>query len=82
MLEYGRIDVPQGTDVNKKSSSKQCNIFHYWYFLNKRSKLQPYVCNECHGLTQKAMSPNNVTIVSVVTSVQTMLQLNHSCYMS
>ena len=35
MLEYDRIDVSQGIDVNKTNASKECDICHYWYFLNK-----------------------------------------------
>ena len=30
-------DVFEGIDVNKTSESKECNIFHYWYFLTKVS---------------------------------------------
>ena len=30
MLYYDRIDVSKGTDVNKTSDSKECNIYHYW----------------------------------------------------
>ena len=32
MLEYDRIDVSKGTDVNKTILSKECDICHYWYF--------------------------------------------------
>ena len=32
MIEYERIDVPEGTDVDKKKLSKECDICHYWYF--------------------------------------------------
>ena len=32
MLEYHRIDVSKGTDVNKTILSKECDICHYWYF--------------------------------------------------
>ena len=32
-------------DVNKTSSSKECLICHYWYFLDKGFKFQPDVCN-------------------------------------
>ena len=32
MLYYDRIDVSEGTDVNKTTASKKCNICHYWYF--------------------------------------------------
>ena len=34
MLCYGRIDVSEEIDVNKTSTSKECDICHYWYFLN------------------------------------------------
>ena len=32
MLEYDRIDISEGIDVNKTSASKECEICHYWYF--------------------------------------------------
>ena len=35
MLEYERIDISEGIDTNKTSASKECNICHYWYFLDK-----------------------------------------------
>ena len=37
MLYFDRIDVSEGTDVNKTSASKECDICHYWYFLNHSS---------------------------------------------
>ena len=65
MLEYDRIDVSKGTDVNKTILSKECDICHYWYFKDIGFKYQPYLCNGCHDLMQKAMSSNNVAIVYV-----------------
>ena len=44
MLNYDRIDV------TKTNESKECDICHYFYFLNKRFKFQPHVCNRCHDL--------------------------------
>ena len=32
MLEYDRIDISEGIDVNKTNASKECDICHYWYF--------------------------------------------------
>ena len=29
MLYFDRIDVSEGTDVNKTSASKECDVFHY-----------------------------------------------------
>ena len=33
MLYFNRIDVFEGTDVNKTSASKECDVCHYWHFL-------------------------------------------------
>ena len=33
MVHYDRIDVFEEVNVNKASESKECNIFHCWYFL-------------------------------------------------
>ena len=35
MLECDRIDISEGIDINKTNASKECNICHYWYFLDK-----------------------------------------------
>ena len=35
---FDRIEVSEGTDINKASSSKECDICHYWCFLNKSFK--------------------------------------------
>ena len=32
MLEYYRIDILEGIDLNKTSASKESIICHYWYF--------------------------------------------------
>ena len=65
MVEYDKIDISEGIDINKASASKTCDICHYWYFLNKNFTYEPYLCNGCHDLMQKAMNFNNVAIVSI-----------------
>ena len=65
MLEYERIDISEGIDVNKTNLSKECDICHYWYFKDIGFKYEPYLCNGCHDLMQKAMSFNNIAIVYV-----------------
>ena len=66
MLECDRIDISEGIDINKSSDkSKECHICHYWYFLDKNFRYQPYLCNGCHDLMQKGMNFNEVAIVSV-----------------
>ena len=44
MLEYDRIDISESIDTNKTSASKECNICHYWYFLDKNFNYEPYLC--------------------------------------
>ena len=29
MIYFDRIDVSEGTDINKTSASKQCDVCHY-----------------------------------------------------
>ena len=53
MLEYKRIDISEGIDVNKTNLSKECDICHYWYFKNIGFKYEPNLCNGCHDLMQK-----------------------------
>ena len=65
MLEYDRIDISEGIDINKTNLSKQCDICHYCYSKSIGSKYDPYLCNGCHDLMQKAMVFNNVATVYV-----------------
>ena len=65
MLEYYRIDISEGIDVNNTSASKECDICHFWYFKDIGFKYEPYLCNDYHDLMQKAMSFDNVAIVYV-----------------
>ena len=51
MLEYDKIDISEGIDVNKSNDkSKECDICHYWYVSDKNFIYQPYLCNGCHDL--------------------------------
>ena len=65
MLEYERIDISEEIDVNKTNLSKECNICHYWYFKDIGFKYEPYLCNRCHDLMQKAMGFNNIAIAYI-----------------
>ena len=65
MLEYDQIGISEGVDVNKTNLSKECDIFHCWYFKGTGFKYEKYLCNGCHELMQKSMGFNNVAIVYV-----------------
>ena len=63
MLQYDRIKVSEGIDIKKTKASKECDICHYWYFLDKGFKYEPYLSNSCRDLMQKAMNFNDAAIV-------------------
>ena len=58
MLYYDRLDISEGINVNKTSKSKEWDICHYWYFLNKAFKFQPDVCNGCHHVLMMSINPS------------------------
>ena len=55
MIEYERIDISEGIDLNKTNLSKECDICHYQYFKDIGFKYETYLYNGCHDLMQKAM---------------------------
>ena len=65
MLCFDRIEVSEGLDVNKINKSKQCDICHYWYFLNKGFKFQSNVCNRCHDLLIMSMNLSDIPILNI-----------------
>ena len=78
MLEYEIIYISEVIDLNKSDKSKECDVCHYWYFLDKHFNYEPYLCNVCHDLMQKAMSYNDVAVFSIKGSDFRI----HSWYMS
>ena len=64
MLQYEKIDVSEGIDVNKTSASKECELCHYWFFKDVGFKFEEHVCNKCHDLWTMAYSLKNIVILS------------------
>ena len=64
MLYCDRIGVPGGINFNQTSASKECDICHYWYFLDKRFRFQPYICNKCHDVLM--MSINHSSDIAIL----------------
>ena len=65
MLHFDRIDVSERIDVNKTCASKECDICHYWCFLDYSFKFQPNVCNRCHDLLMMSMNLGDITILHI-----------------
>ena len=64
MLQYQKIDVSEGIDVNKTSASKECKLCHYWFFKDIEFKFEEHVCNKCHDLLTIAHSLKDIAILS------------------
>ena len=40
MLQYQKVDVSEGIDVNKTSESEKCELCHYWFLKMLDSNLK------------------------------------------
>ena len=67
-LYFDGIDVSGGIEVNKTSKSKECDICHYWYFLNKTFKFQLNVCNGYYDLLM-FMNLSDIAILNIKGSI-------------
>ena len=65
MVQYEKIDVSEGIDVNKTSVSKEYMLCHYWYFKDVGFKFQPHVCNKCRDILMTAYKLKNIAILNV-----------------
>ena len=77
MLEYDRIDISEGIDINKTNKSKERMLCHYWHFLDKHFSNGPYLCDGCSNMMQKSMDFKIIAIVYVKGSAYRI----HFCYM-
>ena len=64
MLRYQNIDVSEGIDVNKTNASKECELYHYWFFKDIRFKFEEHACSKCHDLLTIAYSLKDIAILN------------------
>ena len=65
MLEYDRIDISEGIDINKcEETSKKCSLCKFYYFLDKNFKYRPYLCDGCYDMSAKVVTMQNLTIIN------------------
>ena len=64
MLQYEKIDVSEGIDVNKTSALKECELCHYWFFKVIGFKFEEHVCNGCHDFLTIGYSLKELAILS------------------
>ena len=85
MLEYDRIDLSEGIDVNKTSNSRECSFCHCYYFLDINFNCQKYLCDGCHDMSMKANSMQNLAIAYSDSNAYrinfTFMDLNEATYL-
>ena len=75
MLADERIDISDGIDVNKSDESKECTLYHYWYFLEKSFSYGPYLCDGCYNMTQKCNKLKNIAIIRIKKTAQNLFSV-------
>ena len=55
MLEYDKINISEGIDINKcEKTSRKCSLCKFYYFLDKN----------CYDMSMKAVSMQNLSIIN------------------
>ena len=65
MLCFNRINISEGINVNKISESKEGDIFHNWYFLNKGIHFNQMSTNRCYDLLMMSINLINIAILRI-----------------
>ena len=65
MLYFHRIDISHCIDANKINALKKCNLYHYWYFLDKGFTFQLNACNGCHDFLMVSLSLNYIAALKI-----------------
>ena len=55
MVEYDKIEISEGIDVNKTNEPKEREICHYWCFKDIGFRYEPYLRKGCHDLNDVAI---------------------------
>ena len=56
MLEYNRIDISEGIDINRcEETSRKCSLRKFYYFLDKNFKYGPCLCDGCCDMSMKTL---------------------------
>ena len=66
MLEYDRINISEGININKcEKTSRKYSLCKFYYFLDKNFKYGPYLCDGCCDMFMKTVSTQNLTIINL-----------------
>ena len=48
-----------------KQVYQECDICHYWYFLNYSFTFQPNVCNRCRNLLMTSLNLSDIAVLNI-----------------
>ena len=65
MLYYDKTNVFEGIHVNNTSKTRECDICHYWYFLDKGLKFQRGICSCCHDALMILLNLSDIAILNI-----------------
>ena len=65
MLYYHKTNISEGIDVNNTSKTRECDICHYWYFLDKGFKFQRGFCRWCHDALMILLNLSDIAILNI-----------------
>ena len=66
MLEYDRIDISEGIDINKcEETFRRCCLCKFYYFLDKNFSYGPFSCNGCYNMSLKVVSMQSLAIINL-----------------
>ena len=72
MLYFNRINVSEGVNIKKTSTSKECIVCYCWQFLDKEFKFQLNVCNACYDVLMMSMNFSSIAFLNI-------LAVDYSC---
>ena len=64
MLQYEKIDISEGIDIDKTNTSKEYMLCHYWHFQDVGFKFELHVCNKCHDVFMTPYKLKNIAILT------------------
>ena len=80
MLYCDRVDISEGVDPTKSNGSRECMIYHYFFF-NRGFKFQDYVCNGFNDLTMLSVNMSDIVIISVK-NVDSKIKFVSKCFLT
>ena len=65
MIQYERIDISDGIDINKSNKSNEYIVCYYWYLKDIGYEYEQYVCNGCHDLSMMVYDLDDSIILNI-----------------